>query len=172
MILRPKAFALVLALAALGASSAEAAPHAPPVAVASLSDLTVPDRPYDEGANADAAVDAAFAKAKAEHKRVMLDLGGNWCGDCRVLAGIMELPEMKRFLAAHYEVVSVDVGRFNRNLQVPARFGITERLVGVPSVLVADPDGKLVNKGDIFALADARSMTPQAIADWLAKWVS
>ena len=171
MILRPKAFALVLALAALPAA-ASAAPHAPPLAVASLSDLSVPDHPYDENANADAAVDAAFARAKLTHKRVMLDLGGNWCGDCRVLAGIMELPAMKRYLAAHYEVVSVDVGRFNKNLQVPARFGITQRLVGVPSVLVATPDGQLVNKGDIFALADARSMTPQAIADWLAQWAS
>ncbi|HTT82348.1 MAG TPA: thioredoxin family protein [Rhizomicrobium sp.] len=170
MILRPRAFALVLALAALPAM---AAPHAPTLAVASLSDLTtVPDHPYDENANADQAVDAAFAKARAEHKRVMLDLGGNWCGDCRVLAGIMDLPKMRRFLEAHYVLVSVDVGRFNKNLQVPARFGITERLVGVPSVLVADPDGKLVNRNDIFALADARSMTPQAIADWLAQWAS
>jgi thiol:disulfide interchange protein len=169
MILRPTAFALVLALATLPAA---AAPHAPALAVASLSDLSVPDRPYDESANADAAVDAAFAKAKAEHKRVMLDLGGNWCGDCRVLAGLMDLPEMRRFLDAHYVVVSVDVGRFKKNLQVPARFGITKRLVGVPSVLVATPDGRLVNRGDIFALADARSMTPQAIADWLAQWAS
>jgi thiol:disulfide interchange protein len=167
MILRSAAFALSLALAALPAA---AALKAPPLAISSLSDLTVPDRPYDEGANADAAVAAAFEKARETHRRVMLDLGGNWCADCRILAGIMDLPEMQRFLAAHYVVVSVDVGRFNRNLQVPARFGITQRLVGVPSVLVATSDGRLVNKGDIFALDDARSMNPQAIADWLAQW--
>jgi thiol:disulfide interchange protein len=169
MILRPKAF--VLALAALS-GGANAAPHAPAIPVASLSDLSVPDHPYDEGANADAAVDAAFARAKRSHKRVMLDLGGNWCGDCRVLAGVMQLPEMRRYLAAHYEVVIVDVGRFNKNLQVPARFGFTERLVGVPTVLVANVDGSLVNKNDVFALADARHMSPQAIADWLAQWAS
>jgi thiol:disulfide interchange protein len=169
MILRPKAFALVLALAGLPAMAA-AAPHAPALAVASMSDLTVPDRPYDDSADADAAVNAAFEKARETHRRVMLDLGGNWCGDCRVLAGIMELPEMRRFINEHYVLVSVDVGRFNKNLQVPARFGITGRLVGVPSVLVATPDGKLVNRGDIFALADAGHLTPQAIADWLAQW--
>jgi len=169
MILRPTAFALVLALAAIPAA-AEATPHAPTLALASLSDLTVPDHPYDETANADAAVDAAFTKARETHRRVMLDLGGNWCGDCRVLAGIMERPEMKRFIDQHYVLVSVDVGRFNKNLQVPARFGITGRLVGVPTVLVANADGTLVNRNDVFALADARSMTPQAIADWLAQW--
>jgi thiol:disulfide interchange protein len=171
MILRPKAFALVLALAALPAAAC-AAPHAPAIAVASMSDLSVPDHPYDESADANAVVDAAFARAKLTHKRVMLDLGGNWCGDCRVLAGIMEIPAMKRYLAEHYELVSVDVGRFNKNLQVPARFGFTERLVGVPTVLVANTDGSLVNKNDVFALADARHMTPQSIADWLAQWAS
>jgi thiol:disulfide interchange protein len=130
----------------------------------------VPDHPFDENANADAAVDAAFAMAKATHRRVMLDLGGNWCADCRILAGIMELPAMRRFLDAHYVVIMVDMGRFNRNLQVPARFGITNRLEGVPAVLIADPGGTLLNRDHIFALADARSMTPQAIADWLAQW--
>jgi thiol:disulfide interchange protein len=153
-------------LAALPAHAATA----PRVSVASLSDISVPDRPFDENADANAAVAHAFARAKAEHKRVLIDLGGNWCADCRILAGVMELSEMQRFLDAHYVVVSVDVGRFNRNLQIPARFGITERLEGVPSVLIVDADGKLIDAGHIGALADARSMTPQAIADWFAQW--
>ena len=136
----------------------------------SLADIAVPDRPFDESADANAVVANAFARAKTAHKRVLIDLGGNWCADCRILAGVMELPEMRRFLGTHYVVVSVDVGRFNRNLQIPARFGITERLEGVPSVLIADPDGKLIDGGHIAALEDARSMTPQAIADWLAQW--
>jgi thiol:disulfide interchange protein len=157
------ACALLGALPALGAT-------APRVSIASLSDISVPDRPYDENADANAAVANAFARAKAEHKRVLIDLGGNWCADCRILAGVMALPEVQRFTAAHYVVVSVDVGRFNRNLQIPARFGITQRLEGVPSVLITDPDGRLIDAGHIAALADARSMTPQAIADWLAEW--
>ena len=163
--------ALLFAAALLCTESAVAA-TSPRVSVASLSDISVPDRPYDESADADRTVASAFARAKAEHKRVMIDLGGNWCGDCRVLAGIMNLPEVRTFLDAHYVVVSVDVGRFNKNLQVPARFGITQRLTGVPSVLIADPDGKLLDAGHTAALADARSMTPQAIADWLAQWAN
>ena len=153
----------------LAAAPALAA-NAPRVSVTSLSDISVPDRPYDESADANAAVANAFARAKAEHKRVLIDLGGNWCADCRILAGVMALPEVQRFVDAHYVVVSVDVGRFNRNLQIPARFGITQRLEGVPSVLIATPDGTLVDSGHVAALADARSMTPQAIADWLAQW--
>src|SRR5690348_16051375 len=70
-----------------------------------LSQLPTPlPYPYDEKANADAQVNAVLAKAKAEHKLAFIDLGGNWCGDCRLLASLMELPEVKRFVETHYVV--------------------------------------------------------------------
>ncbi|MEJ0027253.1 MAG: thioredoxin family protein [Rhizomicrobium sp.] len=160
-------FAIILAAALCAAAAAPA----PKVALASLADLPVVERiPYDETANADADVAAAFARARKSGKHVFIDLGGNWCGDCVVLANIMQLPEVKPFIAAHYEVVSVDVGRMTRNLQIPARFGVDLK-GGVPTVLIVTPDGKtLVDAGHIAALEDARHMTPQGIADWLAQW--
>jgi thiol-disulfide isomerase/thioredoxin len=148
-----------------------AAVPAPKPSIAKLEQLPVLTmQPYDEAANADAQVAAAFARAQKSHKRVLIDLGGNWCADCIILANFMKLPEMHRFMAAHYEEVSVDVGRFNRNLQIPARFGFTKKLEGVPALLIATPDGKLVNGDNIFATADARNMTPQALADYLARY--
>lgn len=161
---------LLIALFVVAAWPARAA-TAPKPSITSLEQLPVVTmQPYNEAANADAQVAAAFARAKKSHKRVLIDLGGNWCGDCLILANFVHLPEMRRFMAAHYEEVSVDVGRFNRNLQIPARFGVTKRLEGVPALLIATPDGKLVNGDKIFATADARSMTPQALADYLARY--
>jgi thiol-disulfide isomerase/thioredoxin len=160
-----------LVFGAVLALSASAPP--PRLPITDLKDLpVVTTAPYDEKANADAVVAAAFARAKKSHKRVMLDLGGNWCPDCIILANLMRMPRMKEFLAAHYEFASVDVGRFDKNLQIPARFGYTQRLKGVPTVLVATPEGKLVNDGQVFALSDARSMTPQALAAYLAEWTN
>ena len=112
---------LILVLAVALAAPVAAAP-APKIQIASFAELDPPEAPYDVSANASAAVDAAFARARLSHKRVLIDLGGNWCGDCRILAGVMELPQMRRFLARHYEIVSVNVGRFDTNLQIPARF--------------------------------------------------
>ncbi len=162
-----KTLALALMLAAAPALAAPAL-TAP---IDSLSKLEITQmRPYDESADANAQFDAAFARAKAAHKRLLIDLGGNWCGDCIVLANFMRLPAVSKFIRAHYEVVAVDVGRFNKNLQIPARFGLTERLKGVPTILVVTPDGKLVNGNNVFATADARNMTPQALADYLARY--
>jgi thiol:disulfide interchange protein len=157
--------ALVLVTPAL------AAVPAPRPSIATLQQLPVVlMQPYDEHANADAAVAAAFDRARKSHKRVLIDLGGNWCVDCVVLANFLKLPEMQRFMAAHYEMVSVDVGRFDRNHQIPARFGITGRLKGVPALLIATQDGRLLNGDDVFATADASTMTPQALAAYLAKY--
>ena len=78
---------------------------------------------------------------------------------------------MKTFVDRHYETVEVDVGRMDKKLQVPAKYGITEKLEGVPSLLIVDPKtDKLINAGNTANLSDARHMSPQDLADWLAKW--
>jgi len=162
----------ILAAFALALPAAAAVP-APHVRARSFDQLAQPlPLPYDEKADAMAGVAKARARAKVGHKLLLIDLGGNWCLDCRILAGTIELPEVKAFVRRHYELVTVDVGRFNKNLDVPARYGITQRLAGVPALLVVDPrTDKLLDAGHVAALADARSMTPQSLADWLAQWV-
>jgi thiol:disulfide interchange protein len=156
---------LVLALTAAASAANVPAPH---VHIAESKALPTPlPYPYDEKADANAAVDAALVRAKASGKRVLIDMGGNWCPDCRILAGVMALPEMKPFLDAHYEMVSVDVGRFDRNLQIPARFHVA-KLAGVPWIVIAEPDGSVVVSSD--DVTDEHHHTPQAMADWLARW--
>lgn len=164
-------FALSLLATALVAAPASAAP-APRVAAIGFEQLKQPlPYPYDENANARAQIAKASALAKQQHKLLLIDFGGNWCADCRLLAGTMELPEVKAFVAKHYVEVTVDVGRFNKNLDIWQSYGQPARPVGVPAVLVVDPrNRKLVNKGHETALADARQMNPQALADWLASW--
>lgn len=152
--------------------TAAAPVSAPRVGIASFEALPKPlPLPY-HASDAKAEIAAARARAVKAHKRLLIDLGGNWCLDCRLLAGTMELPQLRPFVAKHFEVVTVDVGRFDQNMDIPASYGIKGRLQGVPAVLIVDPKtNKLVNAGRETALADARSMTPQALADWLAGWV-
>ncbi|ASG21639.1 thioredoxin family protein [Nitrospirillum viridazoti] len=162
--------AALLALPLLAPAAATAQVAAPQVGNVELKQPL--PYPYDEAidnAAVNAQVDAALAKAKKEHKRVLLDFGGNWCGDCRVLAGLVELPQVHSFLDKNYVLVTVDVGRYTKNMDVPARFGVP-KFKGVPTVLVVEADGTLVNGDASFDLTDARHMDPQAVVDWLAKW--
>ena len=168
MSIRPLALALS---AVLLAGTAHAAP-APQLSITSFAQLSTPlPYPYDETADAAAAVAKAKAAARAEHKLLLIDLGGNWCGDCRGLAATMDQPELKSFVDQHYVLVVGDVGRMNRNLQIPARYGVDPKKGGVTNLLIVDPrSGKLLDADHTAALEDARHMTPQALADWLAQW--
>lgn len=158
-------------LLALAAPSLAFAAKAPTVALKSIDALPTPlPYPYDEKADAEADLAAAIKKAKAHKKLVLIDLGGNWCGDCRVFAGVIEQPDAKAWVDKHFEVVAINVGRYDQNMQIPAKYGV-DKLKGVPTFLVVDAKGKLVNDGAFFALTDARHMTPQSIIDWLAQWV-
>ena len=162
----------LLLLTAAGLAGAALAAPAPHIGIATLDELARPlPLPYDEHADAMAEVAAGRARAKASHKTLLIDLGGNWCPDCRLLAGVMARPEMQAFVRRHFEVVTVDIGRMDKNQAIPAHYGIP-RLQGVPALLIVEPrHDRLINAGHVSALSDARSMTPQALADWLAQWV-
>ena len=168
-----KALAIMATLALAGFSTTGQAAVAPRLGIGSFEQLPQPlPLPYDEKADADTAVAKARVLARRTHRLLLIDLGGNWCLDCRLLAATVELPVLRRWLDARFVMVTVDVGRFDRNLKIPARFGIKGRLAGVPAVLVIDPrTDRLVNAGRVTALADARSLSPQGLADWLGQWV-
>lgn len=105
-------------------------------------------RPYDPDRNAMADVNAALAAAKVSRRNALLVLGGNWCHDSRGIAAKFERPELARVIAEGYELVWVDVGHRNRNLDVPARFGVAD-LYGTPTVLILSPEGALLNRESV-----------------------
>lgn len=163
------ALAAAIGLATTFPAPASSAP-APRLHAQTLEALAPLPLPYDEKPDGAAVVAAGRSRARASGKLLLIDFGGNWCLDCRVLAGVMGQPEMRAFVQRHYEVVMVDSGRFDRNMDIPAHYGF-KKVEGVPAVFIVDPKrDRLVNRQSVIALADARSMTPQGIADWLARW--
>lgn len=157
----------VLCITYVALSVAVAAPRAPHVTAEKVQ-APLP-LPYDEAADAKAAVAAGIAKAKASGKYLLLDFGGNWCPDCRVMAAVLELDEVAPAFKRDFELVTVDVGRFNKNLDIAQVYGVTVK--AVPAVIILDQNGKFVNAGNPTALSNARAMTPQAIVDTIYGWI-
>lgn len=171
--IRRRSLLAALPLAALLPAFTATGGRAPRIGIKSIEQLPRPlPSPYDARADAKAQVEAALQRARASGKPVLIDFGANWCPDCRVLAGVLELPEMRGWVAQKFELVQVDVGRFDRNLDIATRFS-GGKLGAIPAVFVIDAKkGKLRNAGSTLALGDARIMSPQAIADWLGKWTA
>ncbi|MEL7200626.1 MAG: serine hydrolase [Pseudomonadota bacterium] len=102
-------------------------------------------RPYDPARDAMADVDAALARARAEGQKTLIVLGANWCHDSRGLAAKFEKPRFRSLIEEHYALVYVDVGKRDRNLDVPKRFDV-HGVVGTPNVLILDTDETLLNR--------------------------
>ena len=105
-------------------------------------------RPFDASRNAMNDVDAALLRASDSGKNVLLVLGGNWCHDSRGLARQLSEPELADTIATGYELVWVDVGHRDRNLDVAERFGVPA-LYGTPTVLILSPEGVLINEDSV-----------------------
>ncbi len=130
---------------------------------------TVPATPYDVSADAHKAVAEALVRAARSGKFVLLDFGGNWCPDCRVTAGVLELPDVKPWVDRNFEVVPIDIGRLDKNMDIGERYDV--RVKAVPTIIILDSHGRMINGGNPAALKDARGMTPQAIVDTLDGWI-
>src|SRR3569833_404746 len=122
---------LLTAALAISLAAPVGAATAPRLPITSFEQLAKPlPLPYDETANAKAVVAAARARARKAHKLLQIDLGGNWCLDCRLLNATIAVPVLKAFVDRHYEVVTVNIGRYDANMDIPAAFGENVKLKG------------------------------------------
>ncbi len=113
--------------------------------------------PYDETANAKEQIQLALNKVKVEHKAALIVFGANWCGDCKMLDIEMHQGELEKMVRDQLVVVKVDVGRFDRNIDVAAQYGNIIKK-GIPSVAILRADGSVAYQTDGGELADARKM--------------
>jgi len=126
---------------------------------------------YPDVSKAATDVDAALKAAAKEKKRVIVDFGGNWCGDCIVLDKHFQAGENAALLKKHYVLVHVNVGEkgITDNFPIAERYGIPLKK-GVPALAVLESDGKLVYSQKQGEFESMRTMDPSSVGDFLRKW--
>jgi thiol:disulfide interchange protein len=121
---------------------------------------------YSESANAAADIEAAERIARHDHKRILLDFGGNWCGDCQVLDFYYHRAPNAELLAKYYIVVHVDVGHLDHNVNIANRYRVPIGK-GLPALAVLDASGKLLYSELEKEFEHTR---PEAITALLKRW--
>lgn len=123
---------------------------------------------YDEAADAKAAIRASLAEAAPAKLPVLVVFGANWCGDCRMLDATFKTGPSAPLIAKHFKVVKVDVGRFDRNVDIAESYHVPLKK-GIPAVAVLSPEGKLLYATEGGELADARKMGDQGVYDFFSR---
>jgi thiol:disulfide interchange protein len=121
--------------------------------------------PAIDAAQAD--IDAAIAEAHRTHKRVLIDFGGDWCGDCQVLDIYFHQPPNEELLENNFVKVNVNIGHIDANFDIAKKYGVD--LHGVPALAVLDSNGKVLF-GQHNEFSDMRYMQPQSVTEFLTKW--
>ena len=133
----------------------------------SFNGWTITDyEPYDENADALENISMALKNAKLENKYVLLQMGGNWCPDCRTLGEYFSRSDIKQWLNDRLILVSVDVGEWNRNLDIVEEYGnpISE---GIPALVLLNSNDEVILATLAGELASARSMSKDDLIEWL-----
>ena len=121
---------------------------------------------YSETADAHADIAAAEVQAQGGHKRILLEFGGNWCGDCQVLNYYYEQSPNAELLNQHFVVVRIDIGHMDHNEDIAAKYNVPIKR-GVPALAVLDAHGKLLYSEHEKEFEHA---SPQEITAFLNKW--
>ena len=122
---------------------------------------------YSETADPRADIAAAIRQATAEHKRIILDFGGDWCGDCHVLDLYLHQPPNGDLLARNYILVHVFIGHMDAHMDIPDKYKVPVRK-GVPALAVLNSDGKL-----LFAQQHKefeKDLNPHDVTAFLNQW--
>jgi thioredoxin 1 len=124
---------------------------------------------YPPAPQATADLDNAIKKAAGEHKRVIVDFGGNWCTDCRVLDLYFHDPANRPILDANYILVHINIGHMDANVPLAERYRIPLNK-GVPAIAVLDEQGRLLFSQKAGEFEAMRRMQSAAVTDFLLQW--
>ena len=124
---------------------------------------------YPANVDAEAEIAEALANAAKTNRRVILVFGGNWCYDCHVLDAAFHSPEIAPTLNKNFVVVHVNIGEFDKNLNIADKYEVPLEK-GVPASAVLESDGKLLFSQKRGEFEAARSMATQDVLAFLNKW--
>jgi len=112
---------------------------------------------------------AALKTAAATHRRILLDFGGNWCGDCQVLDLYCHDARNKPILNANFVLVEINIGHLDANLDIAQQYGVPIKR-GVPALAVLSERGVLLYSQKNGEFEAMRTMQSSAVTEFLVKW--
>ncbi len=130
---------------------------------------------YNEKTSARADIDQAIERGLEKNKHILLIFGANWCPWCRTLNRLLTRDaKIKDFVETYYEVVLIDMGFLNKNLDLNEKYGNPIEL-GLPAFVVLDNRGnQLVIQETVVMESKSkkrRKYQPDKVYDFLKRWI-
>ncbi len=125
---------------------------------------------YDEQADASKDIAAALARAKENNRRVLIQWGANWCAWCVKLDRCFKDDGgVRRKLLYEYDLVHVDVGRFDKSMDLVAKYGAGLQETGIPYLTVLDAGGEVLANRETGSFEEGGKHDPKKVLAFLTE---
>ncbi len=130
----------------------------------------IPVHKFDSKHDPAADLRAAIAEAQRTEKRIILDVGGDWCVYCRQMDELFQQhPDLASLRDEHFITVAVYYATDNKNPQFLSQY---EKIPGIPHLYVLDDHGRLVRSQPAIELREPKtgSYSPDRMRAFLLRW--
>ncbi|HKC64497.1 MAG TPA: thioredoxin family protein [Pyrinomonadaceae bacterium] len=136
--------------------------------VSATSTEYVPVLKYDPSRNADQDIKNAVAEAKRTGKRILLEVGGNWCIWCHIMDEYFEKhSDLLSFREKNFIMVKINYSDENKNIEVLSRY---PEIPGYPHLFVLDTNGKFLYSKNTGELEEGRGYNLERFMAFLKEW--
>lgn len=123
---------------------------------------------FDPSRNPAKDVKEAVEGAKKSNKRIILDVGGDWCIWCHRLDAFIESSDdIKTFLNKNFILVKINFSKENKNEEFLSKF---PEIPGYPHYFVLEKDGKLLQSQNTGELEEGKGYSKEKMMAFLKKW--
>jgi len=125
---------------------------------------------YDPNKDAMLDIKSAISLAKESNKHVVVKVGGNWCGWCKLYAKFSEADaEIKKMMDDNYVKILVNYSEENMNPEAMAYLGFPERF-GFPVFVILDENGKILHTQNSGYLEQGNGYDRKKVLQFLNGW--
>jgi thioredoxin-related protein len=123
---------------------------------------------YDPSADPFADLEETIVEARESDRRILLVVGGNWCGWCYALDEyIHEHEDVLTLLEENFVTLKINMDRENDNEEFLSRY---PEIRGYPHFFVLDSDGTFLHTQSTGPLEEGRSYDKAKLTGFLKEW--
>ena len=128
----------------------------------------VPVTKYDPKRDAEADIRDAVQEAARTGKRVLVDVGGEWCGWCHTIDRFFEQnPKLLEYREQNFVMVKINFSPENENEKLLSHY---PKIPGFPHLFILDEKGKLLHSQDTSELEEGKSYNLEKLFAFLRSW--
>ncbi len=110
----------------------------------------------------------AIARAQESHKRILLEVGGNWCVWCHILDRYLTVNrDVRTVFRETFVVVKVHWSRDQRNEAFLRNYPQSS---GYPDFIILDSDGRFLGTQDTSQLEEGRGYSNARMIAFAQRW--